>query len=82
MDSAASHNITDDIVNLSIHSEYDGTNEVIFGDDSSLSVSHIGSLTLKYPKKKLFYVIIPFVFPFMQKFDLCVSFYQTKQCFC
>ncbi|RVW64180.1 Retrovirus-related Pol polyprotein from transposon RE2 [Vitis vinifera] len=32
IDSTASHNITGDIKNLSIHSEYDGTDEVLLGD--------------------------------------------------
>uniref|UniRef100_A0A2N9HT29 Reverse transcriptase Ty1/copia-type domain-containing protein n=1 Tax=Fagus sylvatica TaxID=28930 RepID=A0A2N9HT29_FAGSY len=35
LDSAASHNITGDLSNLSIHSEYDGTDEVILGDGSA-----------------------------------------------
>jgi hypothetical protein len=51
MDSAASHNITSDLNNLSIHSEYDGTDEVVLGDGSGLTVSHIGSLTLKSKHK-------------------------------
>ncbi|RVW27791.1 Retrovirus-related Pol polyprotein from transposon RE2 [Vitis vinifera] len=34
LDSAASHNITGDLQNLSIHSEYDGTDEVVLGDGS------------------------------------------------
>ena len=50
MDSAASHNRTGDLANLSIHSEYDGTNEVILCDDSGLTISHIGSLELHSPK--------------------------------
>ena len=49
LDSAASHNITGDLSNLSVHSEYDGTDEVILGDGSGLEVSHIGSLNLKSP---------------------------------
>ncbi|CAA3030884.1 CCHC-type integrase [Olea europaea subsp. europaea] len=32
LDSAASHNITSDLANLSIHSEYDGQDEVVLGD--------------------------------------------------
>ncbi|KAF5481757.1 hypothetical protein F2P56_002385 [Juglans regia] len=32
LDSAASHNITSDLENLSIHSEYDGQDEVVLGD--------------------------------------------------
>ncbi|KAE8728752.1 hypothetical protein F3Y22_tig00004072pilonHSYRG00090 [Hibiscus syriacus] len=34
MDSAASHNITGDLKNLSIHSEYDGTDKVVLDDGS------------------------------------------------
>lgn len=37
--------------NLSIHSKYYGTDEVVIGDGSGLIVSHIGSLTLKSPKQ-------------------------------
>jgi hypothetical protein len=37
--------------NLSIHSEYDGTDEVVIGDGSVLAVFYIGSLTLKSPKQ-------------------------------
>ena len=49
LDSATSHNITGDLSNLSIHSEYDGTDEVILGDGSTLAVSHIGSMALYSP---------------------------------
>ena len=38
-----------DISNLSIHSEYDGTDEVILGDGLGLAVSHIGFLALHSP---------------------------------
>ena len=51
LDSAASHNITSDLSNLSIHSEYDGTDEVILGDGSGLAMSHIGSLALLFPHR-------------------------------
>ena len=51
LDSAASHNITGDLSNLSIHSEYDGTDEVILGDGSDLAVSHIGYLDLHSPHR-------------------------------
>ena len=51
MDSTASHNITGDLANLSIHSGYDGTDEVILGDGSGLTVSHIGCLELHSPKR-------------------------------
>ncbi|KAF5468676.1 hypothetical protein F2P56_012814, partial [Juglans regia] len=47
LDSDASHNITSDLSNLSIHSEYDGTDVVVIGDGSGLSVTHIGSIALQ-----------------------------------
>ena len=46
VDSSISHNMTTNLSNLSINSEYDGTNEVVIGDGSGLPVSHIGSLSL------------------------------------
>ena len=46
MDSMTSHHITSDLTNLSIHNEYDGTDEIILGDGSGFTVSHIRSLEL------------------------------------
>lgn len=51
LDSVASHNITGDLANLSVHSEYDGTDEVILGDGSGLAVSHISFLALHSPNR-------------------------------
>jgi hypothetical protein len=48
IDSAPSHNITDNLVNLFIHSEYNNTDEIIIGDGSGLLISHIGSLLLHF----------------------------------
>ncbi|XP_011016404.1 PREDICTED: uncharacterized protein LOC105119910 [Populus euphratica] len=47
VDSAASHNMTTNLSNLKINSEYDGIDEVVIGDGSGLPVSHTGSLSLK-----------------------------------
>lgn len=33
-------------MNLSIHSKYDGTDELVISDDSGLHISHIGSLVI------------------------------------
>ncbi|XP_042944757.1 uncharacterized protein LOC122278642 [Carya illinoinensis] len=49
-----SHNITGDLENLSIHYKYDGTDEVMLDDGTCLTVSHIGSLTLKSPQKRFY----------------------------
>ncbi|KAJ0018281.1 hypothetical protein Pint_10633 [Pistacia integerrima] len=42
--------ISPEIYQITIHSEYDGTNEVVLGDGTGLTVSHIGSLALYSPK--------------------------------
>lgn len=49
IDSVAFHNITGDLSNLSIHSKYVGTDEIVIDDGSSLQVSHIGSMVLHSP---------------------------------
>jgi hypothetical protein len=46
LNSGASHNITSDLANLTTHSKYNGTDEVILGDGSGLKISHTGSLSL------------------------------------
>lgn len=43
LSSGASHHVTDDLSNLSIHAPYDGTEELLIGDGSSLPISYIGS---------------------------------------
>jgi hypothetical protein len=77
MDSAASHNITGDLNNLSIHLEYDGTDEVVLGDGSGLTVSHIGSLTLK-SKHKNFILKDTLCSRYLQKPYICAPFYCSK----
>lgn len=51
IDSVASLNIIGDLLNLSIYSKYDGTEEVVLGDGTVLTVSHSGSLAFYSPKK-------------------------------
>ena len=46
LDFAASHNITSNLANLSIHSEYEGQAEVVLGDGTSLKIAHISSTIL------------------------------------
>ena len=49
LDSGASHHITTDLANLSLHSPYDGTDEIVIGDGSGLPISHTGSTLLPSP---------------------------------
>ncbi|KAJ9542286.1 LOW QUALITY PROTEIN: hypothetical protein OSB04_028792 [Centaurea solstitialis] len=48
-DSGASHHVTTDLINLSFHAPYDGTEELVIGDGSCLPITHIGSLLLHTP---------------------------------
>ncbi|KAJ0086501.1 hypothetical protein Patl1_07025 [Pistacia atlantica] len=77
MDSVASHNITGDLANLSIHSEYDGTDKVILGDSSGLTISHIGSLEI-YSSKCTFILSDTLCVPKLSK-NLISVHHLTKQ---
>ena len=46
LDSGASHHVTTDIENLSLHKPYDGTDDIVMGDGIGLSITHNGSTTL------------------------------------
>ncbi|KAD2804381.1 hypothetical protein E3N88_37758 [Mikania micrantha] len=52
-DSGASHHITNDLSALSLHAPYDGTEELVIGDGSSLKITHIGSLSLTFNSHSL-----------------------------
>ena len=45
LDSGASHHMTSDLGNLSLHSPYSGNDDVMLGDGSGLQISHTGSFS-------------------------------------
>ena len=47
VDSGASHHITSDLQNLSIHSEYGGNDDIMVGDGNNIPITHTGFTTLK-----------------------------------
>ena len=49
LDSDASHHVTTDLQNLSLHSPYSESNDVMIGDDTGLPITHIGSSHLSSP---------------------------------
>lgn len=49
LNSGASHHVTTDLSNMSIHTPYDGTDDIIIGDRSSLPITHTGSTSLTTP---------------------------------
>ncbi|KAE8681409.1 hypothetical protein F3Y22_tig00111330pilonHSYRG00629 [Hibiscus syriacus] len=42
----ASHHVTSDLSNLSLHSSYQGSDDVMIGDGSTLHITHTGSTTI------------------------------------
>lgn len=46
LDSGASHHVTSNLANLSLHSPYDNTYEIIIDDGSRLAITHTGSTLL------------------------------------
>ena len=49
LDSGASHHVTTDLSNLSLHTPYTGYDDIMIGDGTSLPISHTGSTSLKTP---------------------------------
>lgn len=61
-DGDASHHITNDLNALSFHTPYDGNEELIISDGSSLTITHIGSLNISF-SNPTFTLQNVFVFP-------------------
>ncbi|XP_010513467.1 PREDICTED: uncharacterized protein LOC104789470 [Camelina sativa] len=53
MDSGATHHMTSDLHNLSLHHPYQGGDSVTVGDGSALSIKHTGSLSLPSTSRPL-----------------------------
>jgi histone deacetylase 1/2 len=49
LDSGASHHVTSDLNNLSLHAPYSGTDDIMIGDGSTLPITHTGSTSLTTP---------------------------------
>ena len=46
MDSSASHHVTFDLQNLSLHSKHDGSDNIVIGNGIGLHITHIDFTTL------------------------------------
>ena len=46
MHSGASHRVTSDLQNMSLHSEYHGSDDIMIGNGTSLHITHTGFTTL------------------------------------
>lgn len=51
MDSIASHHVTTDLKNLTLHQPYKGPNDIVIGDGTGLHITYIGSSTLHSSSK-------------------------------
>lgn len=69
--------MTTDLSNLSIHFEYDGTDEMVIGDELGLSVSRVGSLSFVSPNR-VFHLCDTLCVLTIKKNYLYPLFYQTK----
>jgi hypothetical protein len=49
LDTGASHHMTSDLQNLSLHSEYSGTEDIMVGDDKTIPITHTGFTSLITP---------------------------------
>ena len=61
LDNGASHHVTSDLSNRSLHSPYSGSDDVMIGDGSSLQITHSSSTTLS-TSSKTFQLTMFFVF--------------------
>ncbi|KAG6755697.1 hypothetical protein POTOM_041530 [Populus tomentosa] len=46
LDSGASHHVTSDLHNLSLHAPYQGSDDIMIGDGTTLPITHTGSTSL------------------------------------
>ena len=53
MDSGATHHLTSDLHNLSLHQPYLGDDSVMIGDGTGLPITHTGSISLPSPARTL-----------------------------
>lgn len=49
LDSGPSHHITSTLANLSLYSQYDGLDELLIGDGSSLRITHVDETQISTP---------------------------------
>lgn len=77
LDSGASHHMTSDLANMSLHAPYNGGDDVIIGDGSALQISHTSSSSLPSFKQPFFLNNVLYV-PSLDKnlisvFQLCYT---------
>jgi hypothetical protein len=75
LDSGASHHLTLDLVNLNIIAEdYNGSDQICVGNDTGLSIEHIGNAKIFTPTSHFLTECFT-CSTYHQKFTLCSSIY-------
>lgn len=64
VDSAASHHVTNDLNNLSMHDNYEGGDDVLIGDGSDLAITHTGLTHISHNAQNFFYLMFYVFHPF------------------
>ena len=49
LDSGASHHVTTDLHNLSLHAPYNGSDDIMIGDESGFPITHVGFTSFTTP---------------------------------
>ena len=81
LDSGASHHVTADLHNLSMHAPYNGSNDIIIGDGSGLSITHISSSS-HHTTHKTFKLNNVLCVPAMKKNLISISQFCTSNNVC
>jgi hypothetical protein len=77
LDSGASHHVTADLDNLSMHTPYTGSDDIMIGDGSGLSITHTGSSSL-HTSHNTFTLNDVLCVPAMQKNLISISKFCTS----
>ena len=77
LDSGASHHVTADLHNLSMHDPYNGSDDIMIGDGSGLSITHAGSSSL-HTTHKTFKLNNVLCVPTMKKNLISISQFCTS----
>lgn len=77
LDSGASHHVTSDLTNLSMHTPYNGSDDIMIGDGSGLPITHICSTYLATSKNN-FHLNNVLCVPGMKKNLIWISQFCNK----
>ena len=78
VDSGASHHITSDLQNLSLHFDYGGNEDIMIGDGNGIPITHVGSTTIDSPKTTFSLDNVLCALLIKKKHSFCFSILPSK----